>query len=116
MTTYVLKLHQIPFEKIANGQKIIESRLFDEKRSIINIGDEIIFSQNENPSNTVKTKVIALYRYPSFERLFSDFPSSYFGGDSKEFLLDEISKFYSEEDQNKYGVIGIKFGIVSNIK
>lgn len=108
MSVHQMKLAREPYEKIVNGRKIIESRLFDEKRSVINIGDDVIFSQNENPDNMVKTKVIALYRYPSFEKMFSDFPSDYFGGDSKEFLLDEICKFYPKEEQDKYGVIGIK--------
>lgn len=103
-----MKLAREPFEKIVNGQKIIESRLFDEKRRVIDIGDEIEFSRNDNPSETVKTRVKSLYRYDSFESLFSDFPPEYFGGTSKEFLLEEIGRFYSEEEQRKYGVVGIK--------
>lgn len=108
MTLHFMKLAKEPFEKIANGQKIIESRLFDEKRHVIDIGDEIEFSQNDDPAETVKTKVKALYRYDSFESLFSDFPPEYFGGIFKEFLLKEINQFYSKEDQEKYGVVGIK--------
>ena len=103
-----MKLAKEPFEKIVNGQKIIESRLFDEKRRLINIGDEIEFSQNDDPTRVSKTKVKALYRYGSFENLFSDFPSEYFGGNSKEFLLEEISRFYPKEEQKKYGVVGIR--------
>lgn len=103
-----MKLAKEPFEKIASGQKVIESRLFDEKRRMIDIGDEIEFSQNDNPLETAKTKVKALYRYDSFENLFSDFPPEYFGGISKEFLLEEIGRFYSKEDQEKHGVVGIK--------
>jgi ASC-1-like (ASCH) protein len=55
--------------------------------------------------------VKALYRYNSFENLFSDFPPEYFGGDSKEFLLKEISRFYPKEEQEKYGVVGIRIEI-----
>ncbi len=108
MIAHQMKLAQEPFEKIANGQKIIESRLFDEKRQLINIGDEIEFSQNDDAIKTVKTKVTALHRYSSFEELFSDFQPEYFGGVSKELLLEEISQFYPEEEQEKYGVVGIK--------
>lgn len=43
-----MKLSQEPFDKIASGEKIIESRLFDEKRRLIKVGDEIEFSQNDN--------------------------------------------------------------------
>jgi ASC-1-like (ASCH) protein len=108
MTTHKMKLAKEPFEKIVNGQKIIESRLFDEKRQLINVGDEIEFSQNDNQSRMIKTKVKALYRYESFENLFSDFPSSYFGGLSKDALLEEINRFYSKEEQDKYEVLGVK--------
>lgn len=103
-----MRLAREPFEKIASGQKVIESRLFDEKRQVINIGDEIEFSQNDDPAKTIKTAVQALYRYGSFKNLFLDFPSEYFGGASKEFLLEEISQFYPREEQEKYGVVGIR--------
>lgn len=108
MNVHQMKLAKEPFEKIANGKKIIESRLFDEKRQLINIGDEIEFSQNDNLREKVKTKVKALYRYDSFENLFSDFPPEYFGGDSKEALFEEISRFYPKEEQQKYEVVGIR--------
>lgn len=103
-----LKLAQEFFKKIKNGSKVIESRLFDEKRQQINIGDFIEFKQNDNLTETILTKVKALYRYAAFESLFSDFPASYFGGNSKEELLNEIHQFYSAEEEEKFGVIGIK--------
>lgn len=111
MNIHKMKLTTEPFNKIVFGKKVIESRLFDEKRRLINIGDEIEFSQNNDPNKILKTKVIALYRYESFEKLFSDFIPELFGCDSKEFLLEEISQFYSKEEQEKYGVIGIKIEV-----
>ncbi len=108
MNVHQMKLAKEPFEKIANGEKIIESRLFDEKRQLIDVGDEVEFSQNDDPEKKVKTTVRALYRYDSFESLFSDFLPEYFGGNSKEFLLEEISRFYPKEEQEKYGVVGIR--------
>ncbi len=108
MNVHQMKLASEPFKKIVNGEKIIESRLFDEKRRLINIGDEIEFSQNDDPTKVVKRRVRALYRYDSFENLFSDFSPEYFGGDSKEFLLKEICRFYPKEEQEKYGVVGIR--------
>ncbi|MCK9578044.1 ASCH domain-containing protein [bacterium] len=103
-----MKLGNEPFIKIKNGEKVIESRLFDEKRKAINIGDEIEFISNENQTEKILTNVIALYRYQTFEELFSDFPSEYFGQNSKEDLLREIEQIYSDEDQKKYGVLGIR--------
>ena len=103
-----MKLSKLPFEKITNGKKIIESRLYDEKRKKINVGDQIEFSCNDKPGKKVITKVKALYRYESFKYLFSDFPPEYFGSNSKDELIKEIETFYSKEEQKKYGVIGIK--------
>ena len=105
---HYMKLTKEPFEKIASGQKIIESRLFDEKRQMMNIGDEIIFSQNDDSERVVRTTIKALYRYDMFENLFSDCKVQDFGGGSKDFLLNEVSQFYSEKEQEKYGVVGIK--------
>ncbi|OGE80874.1 MAG: hypothetical protein A3C04_00200 [Candidatus Wildermuthbacteria bacterium RIFCSPHIGHO2_02_FULL_45_25] len=112
MVIHQMRLSANPFEKVAAGVKIIESRLFDEKRRKINIDDQIEFTCIDNPSRKIIANVEALYRYSNFENLFSDFPSGYFGSSSKEVLLMEIEKIYSKEEQEKYGVIGIKLSLV----
>ena len=40
-----MRLKESPFERIKNGTKTIEFRLYDEKRSKIKIGDQIEFSK-----------------------------------------------------------------------
>ena len=40
-----MKLNESPFERIKNGTKTIEFRLFDKKRQQIKIGDKIEFSK-----------------------------------------------------------------------
>ena len=103
-----MKLSSEPFEKIAARTKVIESRLYDEKRQHIALEDEIEFSANDNPENKVKTRVKGLLRYQSFKELFADNDPSLFGGESREFLLNQIKQFYSDRDERKYGVIGIR--------
>ncbi len=107
-----MKLATVPFEKIASGNKVIESRLYDEKRQQINLGDQIEFVCNGDQSRKVIVIVKALYLYPTFENLFSDFPPLLFGGTLKEELIEEIETFYSKEEQKKYGVMGIKIEVV----
>jgi len=107
-----MKLAKEPFGKIASGQKIIESRLYDEKRQRINVGDQIEFTCKDDQSKKVLTKVKALYLYGSFEELFSDFPPEYFGGESKDGLIEEIETFYSKEHQKNHGVLGIKIQFI----
>ena len=40
-----MKLNESPFERIKNGTKTIEFRLYDEKRRQVKIGDKIEFSK-----------------------------------------------------------------------
>lgn len=103
-----MKLTSVPFEKIRNGSKVIESRLYDEKRQTINLGDEVLFSQSDDNTQTVSTKVIGILRYSSFHQLFADHDSKLFGGTSIDELLKEIKQFYSDEDETKYSVVGIR--------
>lgn len=107
-----MTLDTVPFEKIANGTKIIESRLYDERRQHINLGDQIEFVCKDDSARKVTTVVKALYVYPDFEKMFSDFPPSYFGGISKEELVQEIEAFYSKDEQAEYGVVGIKIELM----
>lgn len=44
MIIHQLKLAAEPFNAITSGNKTIESRLFDDKRQKIQLGDKIIFT------------------------------------------------------------------------
>lgn len=107
-----MKLSSEPFKKIASGAKVIESRLYDEKRQSINIGDKIEFSENDHPENIARTQVIGLLRYQTFKELFADHEPSLFGEESCEFLLNQIKHFYSDEDEQEFGVVGIRIALI----
>lgn len=107
-----MKVSAEPFGKIVRKEKVIESRLYDEKRQRIAIGDEIIFSENEHPENMVKTRVVGISIYGSFENLFADNEPALFGGESREFLLNEIRQFFSVEDEQKNGVVGFRIEVL----
>jgi ASC-1-like (ASCH) protein len=107
-----MKLQPEPFEAIKAGKKIIESRLYDEKRRLIKIGDTIEFKKNPNLTESIKTEVVGLLNYPNFNVLFSDFPSEVFGFSTKEELLKQIQQFYPPEEQQKHGVLGIKIKLL----
>lgn len=108
-----MQLATEPFNKIASGAKLIESRLFDEKRQQISLDDIITFTEKNNPQNIVKTVVKALLRYKTFNELFQDHDPILFGGEGREFLLRQIKNFYSTEDENKYGVVGLRLELIS---
>lgn len=112
MQQHQMKLATEPYNKIASGKKVIESRLFDEKRQQISIGDQIIFSENDKLENGVTTVVKGLLRYQTFKELFADHNPSLFGEDSQDFLLNQIKQFYSDEDEQKYGIVGIRLELL----
>jgi ASC-1-like (ASCH) protein len=109
MTKHEMKLQPQPFEKIRQGTKKIELRLYDEKRRGIEIGDEITFLKEPEQTESIKVRVVGLLKYASFADLAKDFDTqTYFGFDSTEELLQGVSKFFSEEEQKRYGVLGIR--------
>lgn len=104
-----MKLQSEPFEKISNGSKTIELRLYDEKRQQVQIGDFIEFSLLEDPEQKLQTRVTALYNFNSFRELYDKIPKEKLGFSSKDMLdLDYMDSFYSKEEQEKYGVLGIE--------
>lgn len=107
-----LKLATVPFNAIMDGSKTIESRLFDEKRQKIAVGDEIIFTNREDIAQTVKVKVINLHRAATFHELFTQFGPAKFGGESIKWLDEQINEFYTVADQEKYGTVGIEFYVM----
>lgn len=111
MSTHELKLATEPFIAIESGRKTIESRLYDEKRQTIRLGDELVFTNRENPTQTVRATVTGLLRYESFAKLFDSAAPEKFGGTSKEGLLEQIRQFYPESEEERYGVVGIKIAL-----
>ena len=109
MTTHKLNLHPESFAAIVSGYKTIESRLYDEKRRKIQLGDQIMFINRTNPKQTVTATVVGLLRYATFHDLFSHNDPLKFGGESAEWLERQIDEFYSTADQERYGVLGIEF-------
>lgn len=115
MKTHNMKLYTEPFTLIREGNKNIEVRLNDEKRKEIQIGDEIIFSNYDNPNEQIKVKVVNLSKFNTFSELYSSFPNEKFGH-KKEITLEKqienIKKIYSEEKEKKYGVLGIHIKLI----
>lgn len=106
--THYMNLKKQPFEMIKSGYKTIELRLYDEKRSLINIDDEIIFScENE----TLTVKVLALHRFENFEALYKALDllkCGYLPEELSTAVPDDMSEYYPPEKQKKYGVLGIE--------
>lgn len=109
-----MKLHAAPFEKIKSGQKTIELRLYDEKRQQIKVGDRILF-RNTATDETLTATVMKLHRFDSFEELYKSLPllkCGYTTEDIDTAHPSDMEAYYSAEEQQKYGVVGIELSIV----
>lgn len=105
-----MKLNSEPFEKINSGRKTIELRLNDEKRRKVQIGDFIEFSHIDKSELKIQVRVTALHRFDNFKELFSELPKEKCGFKSDEIVVDDhMDEYYSREEQEKYGAIGIEF-------
>ena len=110
--THYMKLWDAPFNAIKSGCKTIEMRLNDEKRSTIKINDVIIFT-NISTGDKIKTKVENLYKYKTFKELYNNHDKISIG-----YKIDETASFedmynyYSKEDIDKYGTVGIVVRVV----
>jgi len=104
-----MRLDPAPFDEISHGLKTIESRLNDEKRQQIKIGDTIEFYKRPECKEKVEVKVLELHKYGTIKECVEDLPVNCWGPrfKSKEQLLS-ASWHYSEDEIKKYGLLAIK--------
>ena len=107
-----MRLHDEPFKLIQAGTKTIELRLYDEKRQQIQVGDIIEFTSRAT-GEVQKTKVIAMHIYSSFSDLYRDYDKVSLGyGKDEEAKPEDMELYYSKEEQEKYGVVGIEIELL----
>ena len=103
-----MKLNNGPFKNIKNGTKTIELRLNDEKRQLLKIKDLIEFTNRETLEKLL-VEIENLYHYPSFEELYKHFDKVAMGyKEDEEADPKDMEEYYSKEEQEKYGVLGIE--------
>lgn len=108
-----MNLAPLPFKAISIGKKTIEMRLYDEKRSKINIGDEIEF-ENIDTHQKIKCEVINLTRYKDFFELYSNFYKTTIGYDKNETAnAEDMYIYYSPEQIQMYGVLAIEIKLIT---
>lgn len=107
---YRMKLQGEPFKQIKKRIKKIEIRLNDEKRKFFEINDYIEFT-NISTLEIMFVKITNLYHFESFEKLFNNFDNSILGCGSYE----EMYKYYSKEEEKKYGVLGIEIKVLLRV-
>ncbi len=107
-----MRLHPEPFKNIKNGTKTIELRLNDEKRQLLKVGDILEFT-NRLDDEKLCTKIIGLHHYDSFRELYKHFDKVSMGyREDEEANPEDMEKYYSKEEQEKYGVVGIEVEVI----
>ena len=109
-----MKLNEAPFAQIKNGEKTVELRLNDEKRSTVNVGDEIKFVLATDDTQLIRARVIALHKYASFRELFEAgfLESTGFGGYTVDMACERMRAYYTAEQEQKYGALGIEIELI----
>ena len=107
-----MKLNNGPYTNIKNGTKTIELRLNDEKRQLLKIKDLIEFTNRETLEKML-VEIENLYHYSSFDELYKHFDKVSMGYKEDE-IADpkDMEEYYSKEEQEKYGVVGIKIKVL----
>lgn len=109
-----MRLHPEPFNKIKNGTKTIELRLYDEKRQQLLLGDIIEF-ENRESGEKLKAQIVNIHRFASFAELYQKLDHNSLGyADGEAAAPTDMSKYYSAEDEQKYGVVGIEIEVVNS--
>lgn len=101
-----LKLQFSPFAKIQAGTKTVEIRLYDEKRKLLAVGDEIEFSLMTDPDQKILTRITDLVPFKTFAELFNAFPPESLGAETAG-EWEGMYTYYTKEQEQEYGVLGI---------
>lgn len=109
-----MNLRREYFERIADGSKIIEMRLFDEKRRRIRIGDQIEFACDDSSGELLRTRVQGVYVYPDFDELVEDFTTAELGfaGIAKTKIVELMLRLYGVEAAYKNKAVAIKVKVI----
>ena len=104
-----MSLRPKPFAMIASGEKTYELRLHDEKRRLIRVGDELLFTCTAD-ERTVLTRVNGLCPFPDFAAMYAALPLTECGYRPDNVHLAnprDMEAYYPPERQAESGVLAI---------
>ena len=114
---HYMNLVPTAFVKIADGNKTIELRLNDEKRQRINVEDTVVFNCSST-KDIITAQISGLHKFSNFKELYNALPLEKCGYTVAE--LDtahytDMEQYYTKEQIEKYGALGIELFNVSSI-
>ena len=114
---HAMKLQHRPFIAMKTGQKTIELRLYDEKRSQIHSGQIIQFIDVET-NDILKAKVMDLHIFDSFQQLYENLDLTLCGYTNEQLptaSYQDMEVYYSNEQQENYQVVGIEVEVLPEL-
>lgn len=101
-----MPIMKMAFDRIVNGRKKIEMRLWDEKRQELKLNDIIEFICTDTEEK-VLCLVHGLAIFENFNDLIDNIPLELFGYDNKEEVKVRINRIYTYGEQLACHVVGI---------
>lgn len=104
---YKMGLQNKYYKLVDQGNKIVELRLYDQKRKKLKVGNLIRFYEEPERINYIDTIITKLNKYNSFSEALENINMNLLTNESEEKYLDDLENYYKKEEQAKYGVIAI---------
>lgn len=96
------------YDMVVAGTKVVEARLNDEKRQVMRVGDHIKIWRRPEDGQHVLVEIVALHPAPTFEELLRVISPADLGHQDAPSALEVMRCYYSEADELRYGVLGIR--------
>ena len=114
---HYMNLVPTAFVKIADGNKTIELRLNYEKRQRINVEDTVVFNCSST-KDIITAQISGLHKFSNFKELYNALPLEKCGYTVAE--LDtahytDMEQYYTKEQIEKHGALGIELCNISSI-
>ena len=110
-SVHEMRLRHKYFDLIKRGEKTVELRLCDEKRSKVKVGESICFQDMETDEK-ILCEVVSLDKFPSFETLFSKVDVARCGMKDVSEPVAFMTEFYTKEEQAENGVLAIGVKVI----
>lgn len=109
-----MNLYDDPFEAIRSKEKLVEIRLWDEKRQQLKVNDTITFEKTSDPLETLTVRVIALDFFPTFKQMYETLPAQVLGahGQTVDQMIQDTYEIYSPEQEKQWGTVAIHIELI----
>ena len=108
-----MKLSTGGFDRFLKDGGGIDFRLNQESWSVLADGDIFEFIEDPGGERRYCVKIIKLYKAVSFEELIDNFPDELFDKSKKIAYLEFFAQWWSIEEEQRNGVLGIHVAVLN---